>query len=152
MEITVRSAVADDTDAVYELLKTIAALHREARPEMYPDLVSKYKPEELRSRFEAPDSGVFVAVSDNAVVGYIFCDVIKEGSCKTLYIDDLCVSASSRRGGVGSALMSRAEEYAKEKHCDSLMLNVWEFNRTAVEFYEKCGYKTRTRHMEKFLK
>lgn len=151
MEITVRSAVADDTDAVYALLKTIAALHREARPEMFPDLVSKYTPEEIRTRLGDPDSGVFVAISEDSVVGYVFCNVIKEGNCKTLYIDDICVDASSRRGGVGSALMLRAEEYAREKNCDSLMLNVWEFNGSAVSFYEKCGYKTRTRHMEKFL-
>ena len=41
-----------------------------------------------------------------------------------------------------------AKEYAKEKNCGFLMLNVWEFNENAVAFYEKYGFSTRTRHME----
>lgn len=151
MENIIRPAVADDADSVYALLLTIAALHKEARPDIFAGIVSKYTPAEVRARLENPDSGVFVAVSDDSVIGYIFCDIIKEGSSKTLYIDDLCVDGSCRRGGVGSALMARAEAYAREKKCNSIMLNVWEFNRTAVMFYEKCGYETRTRHMEKFL-
>ena len=40
------------------------------------------------------------------------------------------------------------KEYAIEKNCDFLMLNVWEFNENAVRFYEEYGFKTRTRHME----
>ncbi|MBQ3231122.1 MAG: GNAT family N-acetyltransferase [Clostridia bacterium] len=151
MIISVRSAIAEDTDAVYGLLRTIADIHREARPDMFPDLVSKYTPDEVRERLSRSENGVFVAESDGSVIGYVFCDVIKEGRGNTLYIDDLCVDGSMRRSGVASALMNRAEAYANENNCKALMLNVWEFNESAIAFYEKYGFLTRTRHMEKFL-
>ena len=40
------------------------------------------------------------------------------------------------------------KEYAKEKNCRMIMLNVWEFNESALDFYEKYGFTTRTRHLE----
>lgn len=146
--ILVRSAVVEDSEAVLNLLRLIADLHRNGRPDMFPNLESKYTLDEVKARLSTPDSGVFVALNENAVVGYIFCEVIKEGEGLTLYIDDLCVSPSARRMGVATALMDHAKIYAAEKKCSFLMLNVWEFNESAVSFYEDYGFTTRTRHLE----
>ncbi len=151
MNIIIRTATAEDTNRVYELLLTIGELHKTARPDMFPDLVSKYNPDEVKERLSRPESGVFVAESYGSVVGYVFTDLITEGNGRTLYIDDLCVAESARRCGAGTALMNRAMEYAREKECKQMMLNVWEFNESALAFYEKYGFITRTRHMEKFL-
>ena len=133
-EITVRNSRVSDTESIYKLLRVIADLHRTARPDMFDGLVSKYTESEVEKRLSNEDNGVFVAEIEGAVVGYVFCEVIKEGSGNTLYIDDLCVD--------------KAGEYAKQKSCTCLMLNVWEFNENAISFYEKYGFTTRTRHME----
>ena len=146
--VQVRPSTVDDAMIVYDLLKIIADLHRNGRPDMFPNLESKYTLEEVKERLSKKDNGVFVAVNNNSVVGYIFCDIIKEGIGNTLYIDDLCVDPSLRKCGVGTALMDYAVEYAKRINCRQVMLNVWEFNSSAVDFYEKYGFKTRTRHME----
>lgn len=148
MSILVRNSIADDALRVYELLKIIAQLHVDGRPDMHPGLESKYTLDEVRDRLTRENNGVFVAVDNNIVAGYIFCQVIKEGIGDTLYIDDLCVDPSARKHGIGTALMDRAVAYAKELNCRQVMLNVWEFNSTAVSFYENYGFKTRTRHME----
>ena len=147
-EIFVRVAKPADSKEIYSLLRIIADLHRNGRPDMFPDLVSKYSVEEIELRLLKENHGVFVAVDDNCVVGYVFCDIIKEGNGFTLYVDDLCVKSNSRKKGIGRALMDKAVEYGKESKCNQLMLNVWEFNSSAVEFYEKYGLTTRTRHME----
>ena len=115
---------------------------------MFPDLVSKYTVGEVKERLSKEDSGVFVAELDGNTVGYVFCDVITEGAVQTLYIDDLCVDPNFRRMGIASMLADKTKEYAKEKNCTYLMLNVWEFNQSAIEFYENYGFQTRTRHME----
>ncbi len=146
--ILIRPSVANDAYAVHSLLKIIADLHRNGRPDMFPDLQSKYTLDEVKSRLSKKDNGVFVAVDNESVVGYIFCEVIKEGIGETLYIDDLCVDPSARKCGIGTSLMDYAVNYAKEINCRQVMLNVWEFNSSAVDFYEKYGFKTRTRHME----
>ncbi len=145
---TVRCSVSSDAEAVYRLLQIIAKLHKNARPDMFPNLESKYTLDEVRERLSKGDNGVFVSEIDGDVNGYIFCDIIKEGCGATLYIDDLCVDPSARRQGIASKLMDRAREYAKEKNCRMIMLNVWEFNGSALDFYEKYGFSTRTRHLE----
>ena len=146
--IIIRESNTSDSKAVYDLLLIIAELHKNGRPEMFPNLVSKYTVEEVRSRLSKEDNGVFVAELDGKTVGYVFCEIIKEGAGTTLYIDDLCVEPSCRRMGIAGMLMDKTKEYAKQKNCAFLMLNVWEFNKSAIEFYEKYGFETRTRHME----
>lgn len=148
MDLIIRKANNNDSQSVLKLLRLIADLHRNGRPDMFPNLESKYSFQEIYDRLSQDESGVFVAEDNCAVVGYIFCDIIQEGDGSTLYIDDLCVSPDARRMGVGKALMDRAALYGREKKCRFLMLNVWEFNQNALEFYEKYGFKTRTRHLE----
>ncbi len=147
-KLIVRKASAEDAEAVHSLLLIIGDLHRNGRPDMFPNLVSKYDVAQVRDRLSRETSGVFVAECDSAVVGYVFCDIIEEGDGQTLYVDDLCVDPSARRMGIGNALMDRAAEYGRETNCRCLMLNVWEFNSSAVRFYEKYGLTTRTRHLE----
>ena len=85
-EITVRNSRVSDTESIYKLLRVIADLHRTARPDMFDGLVSKYTESEVEKRLSNEDNGVFVAEIEGAVVGYVFCEVIKEGSGNTLYI------------------------------------------------------------------
>lgn len=148
MNVIIRESKEEDSLSVYNLLRIIADLHKNGRPDMFPDLVSKYTVDEVKERLSKSDNGVFVAEKEGSVVGYVFCDVIREGSVNTLYIDDLCVDPSARKTGIARKLMDKTKEYAKEKNCAYLMLNVWEFNENAVRFYENYGFETRTRHME----
>lgn len=148
MSVIIRESKEEDSLSVYNLLRIIADLHKNGRPDMFPDLVSKYTVDEVKERLSKSDNGVFVAEKEGSVVGYVFCDVIREGSVNTLYIDDLCVDPSARKMGIARKLMDKTKEYAKEKNCAYLMLNVWEFNENAVRFYENYGFETRTRHME----
>lgn len=147
--ILIRQSVVYDTDDVYALLKTIAELHKNGRPDIFGDLTSKYTPEQVRERLSRHESGVLVAEYNGKVVGYVFCDIIEEGNGLTLYIDDLCVDSSVRRMGIGRKLLDAATAYGKEKQCRCLMLNVWEFNENAVDFYMNYGFSTRSRHLEK---
>ena len=39
-------------------------------------------------------------------------------------------------------------EYAKNKGFDRIELNMWEFNRNALAFYEASGFTTYRRYME----
>ena len=146
--LTVRKADIGDSASVFSLLRIIGDLHRNGRPDMFPNLTSKYDLEQVKARLSKENSGVFVATVDGSVIGYVFCEIIEEGDGYTVYVDDLCVDPMARRVGVGNALMDRAAEYGRERNCRYLMLNVWEFNSSAVEFYEKYGLKTRTRHLE----
>jgi ribosomal protein S18 acetylase RimI-like enzyme len=48
--------------------------------------------------------------------------------------------------------MNKIQDWALTKGASSIELNVYEFNETAISFYEKLGYQTLSRKMSKDLK
>ncbi len=52
----------------------------------------------------------------------------------------IAVSADFRRQGIGSALLKRAEEWARENGASSMRLNSGESRKQAHEFYRVQGY------------
>ena len=104
------------------------------------------------------DFAVLVAEDqEEKVHGYAFCKVkCFETSVvqpyKSLYIDDICVDENSRGMHIGTILFDAVKDLAKELDCDNIELNVWEFNESAMRFYEKMGMTTQRRFMELKLK
>lgn len=52
----------------------------------------------------------------------------------------IAVSADFRRQGIGSALLKRAEEWARENGASNMRLNSGESRKQAHEFYRAQGY------------
>ena len=52
----------------------------------------------------------------------------------------IAVAADFRRQGIGSALLKRAEEWARENGASSMRLNSGESRKQAHEFYRAQGY------------
>ena len=67
------------------------------------------------------------------------------------YIDEFCVDESCRRQGIATAMVDFIRQYAKEKGLRRIELNMWEFNRDALAFYEAAGFRTYRRYMEMFI-
>ena len=161
MQITIRAAEPHDCDRISELLAQIGDLHHRSRPDIFQPNIRKYTPEQLLEILNTPEKPIFVAVIDNEangaagfVVGYVFCQILNYqghpvfNSYKTLYIDDICVDEQLRSKGVGSLLLEKCKDLAKEHDCYCIDLNVWKFNEDAIKFYEKCGFNTRSIRME----
>lgn len=83
-----------------------------------------------------PDKVVFLAYSDTECVGQI---VLKKDWNKYAFVEDICVSKSSRGQGVGTALIQKAIEWAKDKKLYGLALETQDNNLLACRFYSKCG-------------
>ena len=63
-------------------------------------------------------------------------------SMRRLWIlNDLFVSPSARKKGIGEALMERARQWALETGAEGLTLETAIDNHTARRLYEKLGYK-----------
>jgi GNAT superfamily N-acetyltransferase len=54
---------------------------------------------------------------------------------------DLRVAPPFRRGGVGSALMARAEEWARAQGARALRVETQNINVPACRFYQRCGFR-----------
>lgn len=156
MEIAIRKAQKEDFGIVTKLLLQIAEVHREGRPDLFKSNARKYSEEEYLEILKDGESPVFVAqdTETKQVLGYAFCKILvyEEDSVfkehRSLYLDDLCVDETIRGAGIGRRLMEFLKEYARQKGCYNIELNVWECNPAAISFYEKNGFLTQRRHVE----
>lgn len=63
-------------------------------------------------------------------------------------IDAFCVQAEFRHLGIGTKLFHSIQALLKEKGIQSIELTVWDFNRSAFQFYENNGMTPRSTTME----
>ena len=67
------------------------------------------------------------------------------------YIDDICVSKNYRNQNIGSHLLVYIEKLAKNMNIKRIELDVWSFNETAINFYQKNKFTPKTIRYEKIL-
>ena len=142
---------------INSLLRQVLEVHHKGRPDIFKGGAKKYTDSELEEILADDERPVFAAVDGEKVLGYAFCILQQHKDnniltdIKTLYIDDLCVDEETRGTGVGKSLYEYVLDYAREKSCYNVTLNVWSCNEGAMKFYEKMGLLPQKVGMEKIL-
>ena len=89
------------------------------------------------------DARLLVAEVDGALVGFIFflaeCEML-EHDAGQVYIQDIMVTSSMRRTGVGSALMDGVRSFMAERGIHRMDLQVLVENVGALAFYRQQGF------------
>ena len=153
----IRFAEAKDVTGILNLLRQVGQVHHEGRPDLFRAGAQKYGASQILAMLVSSKTPIFVAVEGEQVVGYGFCQikvydhdpVIADHT--DLYIDDLCVDEACRGKGIGQAIYEQILRYAKMRKVDSITLNVWCCNESAMRFYEKLGLKPQKIGMEMLL-
>ncbi len=142
---SVRHATENDIPAILELLKQVNKVHHDGRPDLFK-LATKYDGEELKAIITNEETPVFVYDDgEGHILGHGFCIMQRPDNTKlltdirTLYIDDICVDENARGKHVGKAIYDHIIDYARQKGCYNVTLNVWTCNPGAMKFYEKLG-------------
>ena len=154
----IRFARAEDVTGILALLRQVGRVHHEGRPDIFRAGAQKYGASQVLAMLDSSKTPIFVAVNEKKVVGYGFCQVkIYENDPviadhTEIYIDDLCVDENCRGQGIGKALYNEILRYAKMRRADSVTLNVWCCNESAMKFYEALGLKPQKIGMETKLK
>ena len=151
--MNIRFAEEKDIPAIIDLLKQVGQVHHEIRPDIFRSGAQKYDEAALAALLKDPVRPIFVA-EEETVLGYCFCILEETGNHpvledeRTLYIDDLCVDENCRGRHVGKLLYEHACRFAREQKCNTVTLNVWCGNDSAMVFYDKMGMKPRKIYME----
>ena len=152
--MNVRFASEADLPAVNRLRRQVNDLHAAGKPEIFKPGFGPELADYLEVMFRDPDKAVVVAERDGAVCGFAILHEVRRPETPYMYerryldVDEFCVDESARRQGVGTALIAFIRAAAKERGFDRVELNMWEFNRGALEFYEAAGFTTYRRYLE----
>lgn len=158
MELRIREADVTDFADLCSLFDDGDILHRENLPHIFRKSKVPLWNENFISGLISDDNvGLFVAETEDQVVGLVYA-IIRQSPPVPIFVprryvmvDNLIVKESFRHSGTGRALMERVHHWAGEKGLSTVELNVWEFNKSAIEFYNRLGYKTISRMMGKQL-
>lgn len=133
MSIVVRRAKKGDCPRLLELIRELAEF------EKAPEAVTVTEAHFTESGFgENPVWWAFVAEEKNVIVGFALY-YIRYSTWKgqRLYLEDIIVTESARGKGIGTLLMDRLIEEAKEKKFSGMMWQVLDWNEPAIRFYKK---------------
>ncbi len=131
MKIEIRPIEEKDFEQIIVLFKEFALF--EKLPEKMTNSVEQIKQE--RDLFNC-----FVAVVDKKIVGYAtYFLAYYSWIGKSLYLDDLYVSAKYRKKGIGKKLLDTVIDLAKNKECKKIRWQVSNWNKNAQKFYEYIG-------------
>ncbi|MFD1173920.1 GNAT family N-acetyltransferase [Oceanobacillus picturae] len=153
MNISIDKARIGDHYAVNLIVKEGQDEHSEALPHIF-NKVDQVMPESyFRELLEDPKSDILIAKISEEIVGFAVMELNESPPFDSMiprkfaYMNDFGLKSSYQRKGIGKILFEACLEWSKNKDATSLDLNVWEFNKKAISFYESFGMETISRKM-----
>ena len=141
----IRFAKKEELEQINRLRAQAAALHNQNRPDVYPPFSPALAEE---------DADTIVAVQDGAAAGYavVFYRDIPSSphsvARRVCHIEEFAVDEAYRRRQLGAQLFDFIKTRAKEKGFCQIQLNVWDFNKPALAFYQAMGFQPFRHSME----
>lgn len=99
-------------------------------------LNQRYQAHQLREAL-ARGERLLAARVNGVMVGFAHTLISSDNVCK---LDKLYVSPNYQRLGIGSGLVQEVEHFARQHHCEQLMLRVYRGNQQALNAYRKYGF------------
>jgi ribosomal protein S18 acetylase RimI-like enzyme len=139
-DAAIRVRPAEDRDRV-PLAELFAAVAEER------DGIATEPPVDVEARAKSWRlDGSFVAVESDEVVGSIHVDTSGHGFGEL----GMAVARDRRGHGVGSALMSAAIEWARERGLHKISLSVFAHNAAGIALYRKFGFVEEGRRVKQY--
>ncbi len=132
MKINIRKATSKDFPEIHAMIHSLATF--EKAPEKHTNTVEQMEQEqEYFKAFIAEDEqGVVVGMALYFIAYFTWVG-------KSLYLDDLYVKSEYRGKGVGKLLIDKIFDVAKKENCKRLRWQVLDWNKPAIDFYDKLG-------------
>jgi ribosomal protein S18 acetylase RimI-like enzyme len=157
IEMIIRFAKENELERVNELRRQVNDLHVDGKPDVFKPGFSEELRDFIHVIWDDPEQEIVVADSYGIICGFAVLHHINKPETPFMFerdfldIDEFCVDEAYRRQGAASEMIRFIKEYAVEKGYKRLELNMWEFNKDALAFYEAAGFETFRRYMEIML-
>jgi len=139
MNITIRKAVEDDCEEIWNLMKELAVFEKYINSfAITPEIVK-----ESGFQKDPPDFYCIVAESSNHIAGilvYYFLPYTAQNR-PAIYMKELYVGEDCRGQRIGEKLMFALKEEAIKKKCQQIKWTVAPWNDGGKNFYERLGAK-----------
>jgi ribosomal protein S18 acetylase RimI-like enzyme len=147
-DMKIRKATATDSRLLSSLCVDVQTLHAQHHPDFFKmpqsdDFAVSFYDEMLAD----PSVAVYIAEGDTQALGFIFCKLLDRPENPFAYanhflqIEHISVRPEAQQHGVGTALMNRAGELAREIGVTKIQLDSWDFNIKAHTFFEKLDFE-----------
>jgi diamine N-acetyltransferase len=131
MKVEIRRAEPNDYSEIYSLIKEFATFIK--TPEKVITTPSQMICDQEYFR-------CFIACDKDKIVGFsTYFIAYYSWTGKTLYLDDLYVLEDYRGHGIGSELLDKVIETAKNENCKKVRWQVSKWNKKAIDFYKSRG-------------
>jgi GNAT superfamily N-acetyltransferase len=163
-DVTVRAAQPGDGQAIMLLGRDSATYYRELAPADFrvPDEDGQAEWLDSFLPVDGEREIALVAEMDGAVVGYLEARLEEpmdsaryqrnpELGERRLFVNALLTARSHWRRGVGSALVTAAEAWGRERGATVALMDTYADSPVSVPFWEGRGYRTRNLIMRKRL-
>jgi len=136
----VRAAAADDFEVLWQIDQNC-----------FPPGIA-YSREELQWYMQLPRAFVLIGEKESRVAGFVLASIAKVNGKRLSaaknpaplesvgHIITIDVLAKWRRGGIGSTLLTEAEDKLRDEGCRTVLLETGVDNDSAIRFYKKHGY------------
>ena len=134
-DFTIRMGLVDDVGAALQLIQELA-LYEKA-----PDEVEVTEKTMIRDGFgEDPLYRLWVAELEGTIVGIAIC-YVRYSTWKgpMLYLEDLVVTESHRKKGIGKSLFLTTAKFARNMGYNGMVWQVLDWNTPAIDFYKYFG-------------
>lgn len=137
----IRELTINDFDIVESIIAKLHKTHVKNRPDFYIENEHPINNKEYKAMLNSKDKINIAYIVDDKIAG-ICLATIKDRIEKSIYIDDIFVLEEFRHQGIATRLYKQVESIAKDIGAKRIDLTVWQFNKTAMNFYKSLGMKT----------
>jgi len=158
MQTVIRKATTNDFNSLDDLFAETDWLHADHLPHIFHKPADAAGgPDRYRELIADENVALLVAEAGGKLVGFAHA-IVKDAPAISIFVprryavvEGIVVKSGFQNRGTGRMLMDKVQEWALAKGASSIELNVYEFNRNAIQFYEGLGYRSLSRKMAQKL-
>lgn len=153
-DISIKEAITADAGLIADLSRKTfydAFAADNTQEDMDQFMNEQFTREKLMAEVGAAGNVFLLAYAGDEVVGYVrlreTTNPLLIANGPAIEIARIYAMQHSIGKGVGSALMQRSIEIARQKNAHIIWLGVWEKNQKAISFYTKWGFEKFSEHV-----